>query len=310
MEAQSATKRMSETPVGGSPQRTRARMELANIEGMPPWAEHMMNHLTQHTTNEVAGLKIEVDEAKAMAMEAQENIRVLRAEMEEMKQVKAHKDVDQQPVMRNMETLQTEFNQLKIQLNSKGGKGKNYNAWNDYGKGKSSTTGREKDPETDKELEMLVWGFDQNTERKEIIAAMDKMLEAIPLEVEDTYTFEKTSSFGVIRFYNHDDKRWFKRYLMKNITKHGSNTLSVSENLGKEDSRKERSCGKVKKALCNAGASADDVVVKYRKGIVLLKKDTVAEWIDGKLVLSGRAKEIETDINKLLDEKQLRNTGA
>ena len=77
---------------------------------------------------------------------------------------------------------------------------------------------------------------------------------------------------------------------MKNEIKHENNTLSFSDNLEKDDSRKERSCGKVKKALCEAGVPAADVVVKYRKGLVLLKKEIVAEWKDGSLALSGRAK--------------------
>ena len=52
---------------------------------------------------------------------------------------------------------------------------------------------------------------------------------------------------------------------MKNEIKHGNIALSVSDNLEKEDSRKERSCGKVKKALCEAGVPADEIIVKYRK---------------------------------------------
>ncbi len=84
--------------------------------------------------------------------------------------------------------------------------------------------------------------------------------------------------------------------------------MSVSENLVKEEGRKERSCGKVKKALCNAGAVASEVVFKYHKGLVLFQKQVVAEWRDGGLVLSGKAKELEAAINILLDEKQLRTS--
>lgn len=40
---------------------------------------------------------------------------------------------------------------------------------------------------------------------------------------------------------------------MKHEITHGDKKLSVSENLGKENGRKERSCGKVKAALCEAG---------------------------------------------------------
>ena len=40
-------------------------------EGMPTWAEGMMKSLMKHTTNEINGLKIEVDEAKSMAKDAQ-----------------------------------------------------------------------------------------------------------------------------------------------------------------------------------------------------------------------------------------------
>ena len=105
-------------------------------------------------------------------------------------------------------------------------------------------------------------------------------------------------------------KNGIKTTLMKNGIKHGNDLLSVSENLDKDQSLKERSCGKVKRALCNSGIDAKDVEVNYRKGLVLLKKEKVAEWVDGKLALHGRAKDLEAEIGVLLDERSLRSSAA
>ena len=252
-------------------------------------------------------MKVEVDEAKAHAMEAMEQVRSQKKEFEQIKRVK-EKEEPQQQTMKKIETLEAEFEKLKVTTNPKNSKGKAYNAWSEGGKGNSATPPHmpesgAKSIEENKDLEMLVWGFEDNTPRKEIIEAMDKVLDAIPLSTKDTFTFEKSTNFGVIQFWNAEDKRWFKIYLMKNEIKHGDNTLSVSENLEKEQSRKERSCGKVKKALCNAGVVPEDIVVKYRRGLVELRRQVVAEWKDGRLSLSGRALELEGEIHKLLDEK-------
>ena len=135
-------------------------------------------------------------------------------------------------------------------------------------------------------------------------------MDDIPFAAKDVFTFEKTSSFGVIQFWNVDDNRCFKRWLMKNEMKYGKKMLSVSENLDKEQSRKERSCGNIKKTLREAGPKPEDVLVKYRQGVVKLHKVLVAEWKDGQLVLHGRAKEIEGSVHMLLDEKGLRTASA
>ena len=63
----------------------------------------------------------------------------------------------------------------------------------------------------------------------------------------------------------------------------------------------------MKAALCKAGVGANEVMVKYRRGIVQVNKETVAEWRDGQLCLQGRAKELEKGINMLLDAAKLRN---
>ena len=72
MDATSAGKRQSEAPVGVSPQRKTNRTQTnKKIEGMPAWAEQMMEQLKKHTSTEISCLRVEVDEAKANAMEAQ-----------------------------------------------------------------------------------------------------------------------------------------------------------------------------------------------------------------------------------------------
>ena len=81
-----------------------------------------------------------------------------------------------------------------------------------------------------KTLEMLVWGFEDDTRRSEIVESIEQILESIPLEAVDVFTFEKTTNVGVIRFRDLADKRWFKRWLSKNVMKHGEKDLSASHN--------------------------------------------------------------------------------
>ena len=153
---------------------------------------------------------------------------------------------------------------------------------------------------------MLIWGFEKDTKRTEIVDTLEKMFDEIPIQVKDAFTFEKETNFGVIQSWTSEDKRLFKKWLSKNELKHGDAIYRASDNLEREQNRKERSCGKVKKALCEAGTPATDVVVKYRQGIAKIKKDIVADWKASALSLSGRPKEIEPDMNTLLDKFRLR----
>ena len=49
--------------------------QIARVKGMPDWAEAMQKTIMQHTTDQIASLRKEVDEAKVMAMNVQEEIR-------------------------------------------------------------------------------------------------------------------------------------------------------------------------------------------------------------------------------------------
>ena len=55
-------------------------------ETSPPWAAAMQQAIMDHTTRTVDSLRMEVDEAKAMAMEAQEAVRRLRKEVEALEE--------------------------------------------------------------------------------------------------------------------------------------------------------------------------------------------------------------------------------
>ncbi|CAK0849999.1 unnamed protein product [Prorocentrum cordatum] len=72
--------------------------QIARVKGMPEWAEAMQKALMQHTADQIGTLTKEVDEAKVMAMKAQEEIREVHKEVGEMR-VK----------MKNLEELQEEF---------------------------------------------------------------------------------------------------------------------------------------------------------------------------------------------------------
>ena len=82
-----------ENPVGGSSGKSKRGKigeddndgTLVEVEGMPAWAKEQMNILMKHTTDQVSGLHseimVEVDAAKAMAMEACEEVRALKQEL-------------------------------------------------------------------------------------------------------------------------------------------------------------------------------------------------------------------------------------
>ena len=85
-----------------------------------------------------------------------------------------------------METLQAEFRELKLEMNTTAGKGNTYSsiAWFDFGKGKSympvPATGKQKE-EDNKKLEMLIW-FAEELDRKEVVGVMNSILANISLK--------------------------------------------------------------------------------------------------------------------------------
>ena len=59
--------------------------QIARVKGMPEWAEAMQKTIMQQATDQIASLRKEVDEAKVMAMKAQEEIREVNKEVGEMR---------------------------------------------------------------------------------------------------------------------------------------------------------------------------------------------------------------------------------
>ena len=69
----------------GSPDKKRLKAEesaeetqIVAVDGMPEWAIAMQKAITAHTTKQVQGVRAEMDQAKAMAMESPEQVRRLR----------------------------------------------------------------------------------------------------------------------------------------------------------------------------------------------------------------------------------------
>ena len=91
--------------------------ELAVVEGMPSWARQMQEALMKHTTKTVDGLRVDVDEAKAMAMESMEEVRALRMEVDQLK-----RQTSTQPAaLRSIKQLEEDFQKLKAASSSAGG---------------------------------------------------------------------------------------------------------------------------------------------------------------------------------------------
>ena len=78
-------------------------------ETAPPWAQIMQQTLIEHVSQPVQGLKADVDEAKALALEAQAQIRCLTKEVQELRDSRANSPA----TMRSLRSLETEFEQFK-----------------------------------------------------------------------------------------------------------------------------------------------------------------------------------------------------
>ena len=90
------TLKSKEHPVGSPGKSNRGKheededdLQITAVEGMPQWAVALQTTIMSHTTNSVDSLKVEVDEAKAMAMEAQEGVRSLRKDFLKINEMKS-----------------------------------------------------------------------------------------------------------------------------------------------------------------------------------------------------------------------------
>lgn len=86
------------------------------------------------------------------------------------------------------------------------------------------------------------------------------------MELADVFTFNKYGSFGVARFPDGDRKREFKQWLQATGGLPGD--LWAGDNLGKEERTRQRTVGKVKRAICEMNKTADGVDVDYKRCVV------------------------------------------
>ena len=85
---------------------------IVPIAGMPDWALVMQQTLMDHTTKQMAGLRVDVDEALARSIETQDQVRALKKEFDELKSARASS-----PSIRSLEVLETEFKEFKSRVN-------------------------------------------------------------------------------------------------------------------------------------------------------------------------------------------------
>ena len=78
---------------------------IVPAETAPPWAAAMQQTIMEHVSLQVQGLKAEVDETKALALEAQEQARVLQKEIQELRESRSVSPA----TMRSLRSLETEF---------------------------------------------------------------------------------------------------------------------------------------------------------------------------------------------------------
>ena len=251
---------------------------VAELESMPPWALAMQTALMTHTTEHVTGLRVEVDQAKAMAMEAQEGFRQLKKQLDELRQSK----FDSPSVMRDVRTLEAEFQKLKV----------------------AATVGpshrkAEQPEEQDRRKRTVTFGnFPQDTKSEEIIAFIDNVMKDEKDNLQETFAFgKKRAERGGARFAS-EACMW--KYMTERAGKHqhdykaGKVYCNVDGPAESSDAERERAVRKVVRVIIesNGGdgqAVKKDIETNYKREIVWWKDQRAAEWKEGRMVLMGAA---------------------
>ena len=261
-------------------------MAIVEVEGMPAWAAAMQKNLMQHTTSKVDGLKYEIDEAKAMAMEAQEGVRALRQELIKLKEGSS---VDGNPqTLRSLKDLEKEFEKLRV----------------------ATEGAKEESSAIDKSLEMVFSKFPWNTPGHEIEARIKEVVkEGIGAE-PNVVTTRKMTSFGIAKFASSKQKSDFKKWLgdgKKEFKFKGLHTLSIGDNEEKTRRIQGRAVGKVKRALMESRANRTDITTDRNAGEVFVGTERVAKWVGDHFRLKGEALKLKERIDELLAEKRPRD---
>ena len=143
--------------------------------------------------------------------------------------------------------------------------------------------------------EMVVRGFKRNTPKAEVVKKMKELVTEAEVSADGLpFTIGPLVSFGLVRFFDLEEKAKFKQWLSDNMTRMKNEGIWVSDNVDKENLLKEVVTGKLKKAICISveglgDGGSKEVVADYRRGQVFLggggKWELVGQWEESRMVL-------------------------
>ena len=277
-------------------------VDIEKIEGMPEWAVVMQRALMSHTTQQVQGLRIDVDEAMAAALQAQAEVRAARNEFQdEVRQIREQitevKELrtEQPAAMRKLNVLEDEFKKMKsAKANA------------------PKTQSDQEEQKHEKRTRTVTFGqFPKDTKASAVKDFILNVMEPAMSDVEEVFAFGKTrAERGAARFKT-TDSMW--KYMMDNSGNHkhlfGSTHIYCNaDSVGaQEDQRKrERGVRKVVRMLIeqnggNGEAVKQYVETDYRRGVVWFKDQRVAEWRDNQMHMVGEAVKWSAALQALLE---------
>ena len=160
---------------------------------------------------------------------------------------------------------------------------------------------------------MVVGGFPQDSDRDQVTKWInDQMIDEKDDTVDEIYAY-MYGSIGFVRFQTAAlMKDYLKKSGLKEKLKFGEKEIWTTASKSPDERRKARHLGKHKKVLIEVGlAKTEDVKVDYRRGLLLIKRVRVGEWIgsagDGSLDLNENGlKKVGIDVGKVALQKAVR----
>ena len=138
---------------------------------------------------------------------------------------------------------------------------------------------------------MVIGGFMPDSEKGEVMAMIEKhVIAENDKTVEEIYAYS-FGSIGFVRFVSADNMREFlKSFGSKPRPKVDDKNIWATASKSPGERRKAKHLGKHKRVLIEVGlAGADEIKIDYRRGILMVKRNRVAEWqgdgIDGHVEL-------------------------
>ena len=289
----------------GSPDPKRAKpddmmteLAVAKVEGMPPWALAMQEALMSHTTRQMQGLRVEVDEAKAMAIECQSDVRALRQELQQVKDSQPSQTGSQQ-ALRSIKVLESEFKTFK-------------NARPNTAQSSSTCT----EKKLEERRRTVTFGtFPKDTKEVDIKAFIDQIMQPVKDDIEEVFAFGlKRAERGAARFK--DDKAMWKFMTdNKGQNKHsfqdGTSIYCNVDGVAQPDSdkaQKDKAVRKVVRAIIeqnggDGGAVKPYLDTDYHRGLVWWRDERVAEWTDGRMRLMGAGSAYQEAFDLLMNSQ-------